>query len=310
MLPSQLRGRLRIPAMAAPMFLVSGPNLVVETCKAGVLGTFPTLNQRTADGYEQWLIKIRRDLGNADCAPFGAQFGIHHTNPRQAPDLALAIRYEVPLIVTTLGITRDITDAVHAYGGLVFHDATTIRHAKKALDANVDGVIAVCGGAGGHSGTYNPFAFITELRPLVGDKTLILAGAVSNGQSIAGAIASGADMVSLGTCFIATHESMAPDAQKAMILESTINDIVYTDKISGIGASFLAQTLSRASKSRGTHGVFDVAREISPKLWRDFWSAGQGVGGINSITSVAELCDRLAREYGRAVDRLTATALA
>jgi nitronate monooxygenase len=184
------------------MFLVSGPDLVVATCQAGVLGTFPVLNQRTTEGFEAWLADIRGRLAGQDCAPFGAQFVVHSTNPRHAADFAAAIRHEVPIIITTLGITRELTDSVHAYGGLVFHDVTTMKHAKKALDANADGIIAVCGGAGGHAGTYNPFAFITELKQVAGDKTIILAGAVSNGQSIAGAIAAGADLVSIGTRFI------------------------------------------------------------------------------------------------------------
>ena len=198
MIPEKLRQRLKLPVMAAPLFLVSGPDLVVEACKAGVIGAFPTLNQRKAEGFEAWLIEIRRRLPDESSALFAPMFGIHHTNPRQAPDLALAIKYQAPIVVTTLGITREIVDAIHAYGGFVFHDATTIRHAIKALEAGVDGIIAVTQGAGGHAGTYNPFAFLAELRPIVGKKTLILAGAISNGQAIAGAIAAGADMVSLG----------------------------------------------------------------------------------------------------------------
>lgn len=290
------------------MFLVSGPDLVVEACQAGVLGTFPVLNQRTTEGFEAWLCDIRGRLGGRDSAPFGAQFVIHSTNPRHAADFAAAIRHEVPIIITTLGITRELTDAVHAYGGLVFHDAITMKHAKKALDANVDGIIAVCGGAGGHAGTYNPFAFITELKQIAGDKTIILAGAVSNGQSIAGAIAAGADLVSIGTRFISTHESMAPAGQKTMIRESGIDDIIYTAEVSGIGASFLAQTLSRPYDSPKDHGGFNVAREISPKLWKDIWTAGQGVGGVNDILSVADLCARLQREFHEGARRLSAAA--
>ena len=204
MLPDRLRQRLKIPVMAAPMFLVSGPDLVVEACQAGVLGTFPVLNQRTTEGFETWLAEIRGRLAGKDGAPFGAQFVVHATNPRHSADVAAAIRHEIPIVITTLGITRELTDAVHGYGGLVFHDATTMKHAKKALDANVDGIIAVCGGAGGHAGTYNPFAFVTELRQVAGDKTIILAGAISNGQSVAGAIAAGADLVSIGTRFISS----------------------------------------------------------------------------------------------------------
>ena len=304
MIPQKLQSRLELPAMVAPMFLVSGPDLVVEACKSGLVGTFPTLNQRTAEGFEEWLMEIRRRLRHDD-APFGTQFGIHRTNPRQAPDLALAIKYEVPLVITTLGITREITDAVHAYGGLVFHDATTVKHAVKAVEANVDGVIAVAHGAGGHSGTYNPFAFLTELRPVVGDRALILAGAISNGQSIAGAIAAGADMVSLGTCFIPTAESMAPPEQKAMVLDSNLTDIIYTDEISGIGASFLGQTLKKYKKSGDGPVTFDVAQDISPKVWRDYWSAGQGVGGSTEITTTRTLCKRLAEDYARGLDRAT-----
>lgn len=308
MLPDRLRKRLKIPVMASPMFLVSGPDLVVEACQAGVLGTFPVLNQRTTGGFEAWLADIRGRLAGQDCAPFGAQFVIHGTNPRHAADFAVAIRHEVPVIITTLGITRELTDAVHAYGGLVFHDATTMKHAKKALDANVDGIIAVCGGAGGHAGTYNPFAFVTELRQIAGDKAIILAGAVSNGQSIAGAIATGADLVSIGTRFISTLESMAPVEQKTMICESGIDDIVYTAEVSGIGASFLAQTLNRPHDNPKDHGGFNVAREISPKLWKDIWTAGQGVGGVNDIIPVAELCARLHSEWSDGIRRLSAAA--
>lgn len=304
MIPEKLRQRLKLPAMAAPLFLVSGPDLVVEACKAGVVGAFPTLNQRTSGGFEAWLVEIRRRLPDESSAPFAPMFGIHHTNPRQAPDLALAIKYQAPIVVTTLGITREIVAAVHTYGGLVFHDATTVRHAIKALEADVDGVIAVAHGAGGHAGTYNPFAFIGELRPVVGEKTLILAGAMSNGQAIAGAIAAGADMVSIGTRFVATEESMAPRGQKEMILSSSIEDIVFTDEISGMGASFLKQTITKFRRPQKRAVQFNVAEEISPKVWKDYWSAGQGVGGITEIVSVRALCEQLKAEYQSGVARL------
>lgn len=306
MLPDRLRRHLKIPVMAAPMFLVSGPDLVVEACQAGVLGTFPVLNQRSTEGFDAWLTEIHGRLAGRDGAPFGAQFVVHATNPRHAADLAVAIRHQVPVIITTLGITRELTDAVHGYGGLVFHDAISMKHARKALEADVDGIIAVCGGAGGHAGTYNPFAFVTELRQIARDKTIILAGAVSNGQSVAGAIAAGADLVSIGTRFISTQESMAPVGQKVMICESDIDDIVYTAEVSGVGASFLAQTLNRPYDDPREHGGFNVAREISPKLWKDIWTAGQGVGGVNDIIPVAELCARLEREWIDGVSRLTA----
>jgi nitronate monooxygenase len=298
---------MKLPAMAAPLFLVSGPDLVVEACKAGVIGAFPTLNQRTAEGFEAWLIEIRRRLPDESSAPFAPMFGIHRTNPRQAPDLALAIKYQAPIVITTLGITREIVDAIHAYGGFVFHDATTIRHAIKALEANADGIIAVTQGAGGHAGTYNPFAFLGELRPLVGKKTLILAGAMSNGQAIAGAIAAGADMVSLGTRFVATEESMASRAQKEMIVSSSIEDIIFTDEISGIGASFLKQTILKFKRRQNDAIQFDVTEEISPKVWKDYWSAGQGVGAITEIVSVRTLCEQLMAEYQSGVARVVRT---
>ena len=283
--------------MAAPMFLVSGTDLVVETCKGGLIGAFPSLNQRTPAGFEQWLIEIRRRLVDQSFAPFAAMLGIHRTNPRQETDLALAIKYQVPIVITTLGITRELTDAVHGYGGLVFHDATTIKHAIKALDANVDGVIAVTQGAGGHAGKYNPFAFLGELRPFIGKKTLILAGAIANGQAIAGAIAAGADMVSLGTRFIVAEESLAPLAQKEMIIASTVDDIVFTDEISGIGASFLKQTIAKFRRPESGPIKFNVAEEISPRVWRDYWSAGQGVGAISKIVPARKICEQLAVEY-------------
>jgi nitronate monooxygenase len=307
MIPERLRRRLKLPVMAAPLFLVSGPDLVVEACKAGVVGAFPTLNQRTAEGFEAWLIEIRRRLPDESSAPFAPMFGIHRTNPRQAPDLALAIKYQAPIVITTFGITREIVDAIHAYGGFVFHDATTVRHAIKALKAGVDGIIAVTQGAGGHAGTYNPFAFLAELRPIVGNKTLILAGAMSNGQAIAGAIAAGADMASLGTRFVATKESMAPNGQKEMIISSSIEDIVFTDEISGISASFLKQTIMKFRRPQGGAVQFNVAEEISPKVWKDYWSAGQGVGAVTEILSVRALCEQLMAEYQSGVARLVGT---
>ncbi|WP_242098534.1 nitronate monooxygenase [Sphingomonas sp. CROZ-RG-20F-R02-07] len=276
------------------MFLVSGPELVLETCRAGFIGSFPSYNQRTPEGFGDWLHDIDRHRRAGD-APFAVQFGVHPTNPRLSADLELTIAHQVPIVITALGITREFTDAIHAYGGLVFHDATTIRHARKALEVNVDGIIAVCAGAGGHAGTYNPFAFIGELKPLLAGRTLIVAGGISSGAGVAGAIAAGADLVSLGTVFINTAESMAPQAMKQMIVDSTVSDIVYTEEVSGVPASFLAQTL----KSEHTRplGGFNVADEISPKIWKDIWSAGQGVGSVNSVVPVAELADRLVREY-------------
>jgi len=306
-----LLSRLAAPALAAPMFLVSGPDLVIATSRAGLLGTFPALNQRTSDGFEDWLKQIRRALHDGD-APFGVNLTPHRTNPRAQADIALAIRYQVPVIITTLGVDRALVDAVHGYGGLVFHDAISVRHAVKAIAAGVDGVIAVCAGAGGHAGTANPFAFAAELLPQMRGAALILSGGISSGAGIAGAIAAGADMAALGTCFIATEESMAADGHKQMICDAALSDIVYTDRISGMPASFLAPSLAPfgildapAGAAPVAPQTFNVGEEITPRLWRDFWSAGQSVGGVTQVVPVGALCRSLVAEYHAAVWRLT-----
>jgi len=307
MLPTTLAGRLRLPVLASPLFLISGPDLVVETSKAGVIGSFPSFNQRTSAGYEEWLKDIRDRLGPDD-APWAVQFAVHRTNARLAEDMALTVKYQVPILITALGITREVTDAVHAYGGLVFHDAINVHHARRALEMNVDGIIAVCNGAGGHAGTYNPFAFIGELRPLLGDKALILSGCISDGSSIASAIAAGADLAYVGTRLVNTAESMASDKMKQLVIESDITDIIYSAEVDGVGANWLRQTLPekgnlRAGGTVGSMNVTDVLGE--PKRWRDILSAGQGVGSIHDTPPVAELIRRMEREYLAATDRLT-----
>ncbi|MDR6861223.1 nitronate monooxygenase [Variovorax guangxiensis] len=298
MIPPQLQRALRLPMLAAPMFLVSNPNFVVASCRAGIVGTFPSLNQRTSEGYEDWLKQIRSRLGGT--VSFGVQFPIHRTNPRVEKDLAVTVEHKVPLLITSMGITREITDAVHSYGGLVFHDAISVRHARKALDANVDGIIAVCGGAGGHAGTYNPFAFLAELRPLVGpDRTLLLGGCIGDGYSMAGAIAAGADLVYVGTRMAATLESGAQEAHKKLIVDSDITDIVYSDDVAGVGGNWLKSTIPQTAIEAGTLALMDDV-----KRWRDIWSAGQGVGSIHDTPTVAELVERMAGEFEQAADIL------
>lgn len=306
MLPTNLAGRLRLPVLASPLFLISGPDLVVETSKAGVIGSFPSFNQRTSAGYEEWLKDIRRRL-SPDDAPWATQFAIHRTNARLAEDMALTVKYQVPILITALGITREVTDAVHAYGGLVFHDAINMHHARRALEMNVDGIIAVCNGAGGHAGTYNPFAFIGELRPILGNKALILSGCISDGDSIASAIAAGADLAYIGTRFINTAESTASAKMKQLVIDSDITDIIYSAEVDGVGANWLRQTLPetgnlRAGGTVGSMNVTDVLGE--PKRWRDILSAGQGVGAIRDTPPVAELISRMEAEYLAATNRL------
>jgi nitronate monooxygenase len=254
-LPPAFEGRLTVPAIAAPMFLVSGPDLVVEACRAGVVGTFPALNQRTNEGYAAWLDEIATRLADADPAsgrrpaPFGVNLIVHRTNTRLREDLETTVRHKVPLVITSLGAVSDVVDAVHAYGGVVLHDVINLRHAEKALDAGVDGLIAVAAGAGGHAGTFSPFAFMAELRAMT-DKLIALSGSISHGREIAAARVLGADFAYLGTRFIATRESMADEAYKAMLLSSSAKDIVYTPAISGVHANFLRPRSRRPASTR------------------------------------------------------------
>jgi nitronate monooxygenase len=306
-LPSSLAGRLRLPAIAAPMFLVSGPDLVVETCRSGLIGTFPALNQRTSEGYSDWLAEIKQRLSaHPAAAPFGINLIVHRSNPRVDADLKITVEHKVPIVITSLGAVADLVKAVHGYGGLVFHDVIGLRHAEKAAEAGVDGIIAVAAGAGGHAGTISPFALVAEIRRFF-DKTIILSGAMSNGAQIAAARAMGADLTYLGTRFIATRESLAVDEFKAMILRSTFSDIVYTPAISGVNASFLRQSLVANGldpENLTSHAKLDMNAEA--RVWKTIWSAGHGVGTIRDIPPTAELCERLIAEYKEAVARLAA----
>lgn len=307
------RGSLKLPAIAAPMFLVSGPELVIETCKAGIAGSFPALNQRTSEGYAAWLDEISAALGRWQSetghqpAPYGINLIVHKTNPRLMADLAITCQARVPFVITSLGAVRDVVQAVHSYGGIVLHDVISARHAEKAIEAGVDGVIAVSAGAGGHAGTVNPFAMIQELRPICGDKMLVLAGAMSNGLSVSGAIAAGADLAYLGTRFIATTESRAHADYKQMLVTSGTKDIVYTPKISGVNANFLIPSLIRAGLDVETMAPSQgMDLEHEAKAWSTVWSAGHGVAGINAVVPVADLARELIADYAGAADRLAA----
>lgn len=300
MLPKNLES-LRVPAIAAPMFLVSGPDLVVETGRSGVIGTFPALNQRSSEGYEAWLAEIRERLSQFENpAPFGVNLIVHKTNPRLDADLEITVRHRVPIVITSLGAVRNVVDAVHSYGGIVFHDVIHLYHARKAADAGVDGLIAVSAGAGGHAGTLNPIAFLEEIRQFF-DKTVILSGSISNGRQILAAQLLGADLAYLGTRFIATKESLAPDAYKQMLLDSAAKDIVYTPSISGVNANFLRASLERAGLDPENLPPPRKMNMEGERAWKDIWSAGHGVGGIHDIPSASDLCERLIREYQDAV---------
>ena len=317
-IPATFQGRLSVPVVQAPMFLVSNPVMVAEACKSGVVGTFPALNQRTGEGFEQWLNEVERLLAEHDeanpdtrAAPYGVNLIVHHTNPRLKEDLETIVHHEVPLIITSLGAVTDVVDAVHSYGGIVFHDVTTVRHAKKAIGAGVDGLILVCAGAGGHAGVLSPFALLSEIRAFY-DGTVLLAGCISSGDQVAAARAMGADLAYIGSRFINVTESGANDYLKQMIVEAKAADIIYTDAFSGVPANFLRQSVIDAgidpdNPEKRTESV-DAGQEFTyeeeeQKAWRDIFSAGQGVGSIDDVPATAELCDRIRSEYEAALNR-------
>ena len=311
-IPPSLEGGLALPAVAAPMFLTSGPDLVVETCKNGVIGTFPALNQRTSEGFEAWLVEIERALSDFEAAnpgkraaPYGVNLIVHHTNPRLQADLEICVKHKVPLIITSLGAVADLVDAVHGYGGVVFHDVTTVRHGRKAAGAGVDGLILVCAGAGGHAGIASPFALVPEIRQFF-DGTILLAGCISDGRGIAAAEMMGADMAYLGTRFINTKESMVKDANRQMIIDAAAAHIVYTPALSGIPANFLRESLVKAGldpDNLPAKKEINMGEELDTesRAWKDIWSAGQGVGSIDDVPSAADLCQKLTREYRDAI---------
>nr|WP_255552748.1 nitronate monooxygenase family protein [Brevundimonas sp. BAL450] len=292
---------LTLPVIAAPMFLVSGPDLVVETCNAGMIGTFPSLNQRTTEGYRDWLVEIKERL-KPDAAPFGVNHIVHPTNPRLMADMMVSVEHQVPLIITSLGAVRDVVDAVHGYGGVVFHDIANVRHARKAAEAGVDGLILVANGAGGHAGVVNPFALVNEVRTFF-DGTIILSGCLSTGQDVAAALMMGADFAYMGTRFIATTESLAQQEYKQMIVDAGASDVTYTPAVSGIPANFLTPSLVANGidpKSLPEHKL-DMGEEA--RAWKTVWSAGQGAGGVHDIPTTAELIRRLNDEFVSACDK-------
>lgn len=294
-IPQQLAGRLAIPAIVAPMFLISGPDLVVECCKAGLLGTFPALNQRTTDGFVEWLDDIEARLdGNA--APYGVNLIVHRTNTRLQADLEMVVKRKVPLVITSLGTVREVIDAVHSYGGLVFHDVISARHAEKATKAGADGLIAVSAGAGGHAGTISPFALIDEIRGIF-DGALVLAGALSRGRHVAAAELIGADYGYFGSHFIPTEESLAPPGQKAMMVDARAADIIHTDKVTGIYANFMKASLAANGllDAPGHVGALDLEGEA--RAWKTIWSAGHGVGAVKSVRPARAICEELIADY-------------
>ena len=302
---------LALPVIAAPMFLISGPKLVIECCKAGIIGTFPALNQRTTEGLDEWLTQIKTELSDWEqetgkkAAPFGVNLIVHGSNPRLEADLRVCGKHRVPLIITSLGAVSDVVDAVHSWGGEVFHDVIKRRHGEKAAEAGVDGLIAVAAGAGGHGGTLNPMPLIAELRSVF-DGRIILSGCISSGRDVAAALQMGADLAYMGTRFIATDESMATPEYREMIVQSKAEEIVYTAAISGVSANFLGRSLRAAGITeedlrRTTKIDFGKEMDTEAKAWKTIWSAGQGVSTVSETLTVGALVARLREEFGAAV---------
>ena len=314
-IPNGIKAHLRLPVLAAPMFVVSGPELVIEQCKAGVIGSFPALNARPQEDLDQWLTRIETELAlyqqqnpGRKVAPFAVNLIVNKANTRLEQDTEVVLAHKVPIVITSLSAPTAMVPRVHAYGGMVFHDVIKVRHAEKALEAGVDGLIAVCGGAGGHAGTLNPFALVNELRR-IHEGPLVLSGAITNGSAILAAEAMGCDLAYLGTRFIATQESLAVEGYKKMIVDSNSGDVVYTPLFSGVHGSYLAGSIRNAGLDPDNLPMIETPglyrnREDRPKTWKEIWGAGQGVGDIDDVPSVAALVDRLEREYLEARRRL------
>ena len=311
----QLKNQLSLPVIAAPMFIVSNPDLVIAQCESGVVGSFPALNARPAEKLEEWLTAIesaldrrRREQPEAKTAPFAVNQIIHQSNDRLDHDLEVCIRHQVPIIITSLRAPDDVVKKVHVYGGMVFHDVISIRHAHKALEAGVDGLVLVCAGAGGHAGALSPFALVREVRRFFAGP-IALSGAITDGAGILAAEAIGADFAYIGTRFIATHEANAVEGYKQMILDSAAADVVYTPFFSGVYGNYLKQSVAAAGLDPDHLPAADKASmnfgsNRAPKVWKDIWGAGQGVGNIDEVLPARELVARLRREYAAARERL------
>lgn len=305
---------LSLPVVAAPMFLISGPKLVTACCKNGIVGTFPALNQRTTAGFDTWLteiedeLKAHEDTTGQKAAPYGVNLIVHRTNPRVQADLEVVVKHQVPLVITSLGAVSELVEAVHSYGGLVFHDVINRRHAEKATEAGVDGLILVSAGAGGHAGTLNPIAFASEIRRFF-DKTILLSGCLSTGRDVATALQMGADLAYMGTRFINTTESKADAAYQKMIIDSKTKDIIYTAAVSGVPANFMRDSLENAGipeerwqqTKKINFGEELDAAQAEARAWKTIWSAGHGVTSIDDVLPVAELVKRLKDEFKVAI---------
>jgi nitronate monooxygenase len=320
-LPATLAGRLRLPVIGSPMFIVSGPDLVIAQCKAGIVGSFPALNARPAEVLEQWIVRIKTELAEYQAAnpgrkvaPFAVNQICHVSNDRLQHDVEVCVKHRVPIIITSLRPPGELVRAVHGYGGIVLHDVISMRHARKALGEGVDGLIVVCAGAGGHAGTLSPFALVHELRDEY-DGCIVLSGAIVSGDSVLAAQVMGADLAYMGTRFIASTEANAAASYKQMIVDSSADDVVYSPYFSGIHGNYLRGSIANAGLDPAS--LPDAGKDKmnfagggsdAKKAWKDIWGAGQGVGSIHDVADVATLVDRIETEYRAAKGKICAAA--
>ena len=319
-IPEILKGRLSIPVVASPLFIISGPELVIAQCKAGVVGSFPSLNARPVEVLDEWLTQINAELdaynlANPDkpAAPFAVNQIVHNSNDRLMQDVELCVKHKVPIVITSLGARTEVFDAIHSYGGIVLHDVINNRFAKKAIEKGADGLICVAAGAGGHAGTLSPMPFIQEVREWF-DGPVLLSGAIATGDAVLAAQAMGADMAYIGSAFIATKEANADEAYKQSLVDFAASDIVYTNLFTGVHGNYLRPSIEAAGldpdnlpESDPSKMNFGSGGSTKAKAWRDIWGCGQGINAIKSIDTAGELVERLKREYAAARERVLAS---
>ena len=316
-IPSHIKDNLSIPVIGSPLFIISGPELVIAQCKAGIIGSFPALNARPQHVLEEWIVRIKTELAeykaenpDAKVAPFAVNQICHGSNDRLAEDMATCVKHEVPIIITSLRPPAELVEAAHSYGGLVYHDVINVRHAKKAVEQGVDGLILVCAGAGGHAGALSPFALLREVKEWF-DGTVILSGAIGDGHAVAASLALGADFAYMGTRFIATQEANADPEYKKMLEESAADDIVYSSLFTGVRGNYLKPSISNAGmdpdnlpSADKSSMNFGSGGNTKSKAWKDIWGSGQGIGRIYDSPPVSELVNRIKTEYEQAKEEL------
>ncbi|WP_448577890.1 NAD(P)H-dependent flavin oxidoreductase [Thermaurantiacus sp.] len=306
---ARLKARMKLPVIGSPLFIISNPDLVIAQCKAGIIGSFPSLNARPIEQFEEWLQRLNRELSDDD-APYAVNLIVHKSTDRLLADLELCVKYKVPVIITSLGAREDVNQAIHSYGGIVLHDVINNRFAKKAIEKGADGLIPVAAGAGGHAGTTSPFALVAEIREWF-DGPIALSGSIATGYGVLGAEAMGADFAYIGSAFIATREARADERYKQAIVDCTSADIVYSDLFTGVHGNYLRPSIVAAGldpdhlpKGDVTTMNFGSGGNTEAKAWRDIWGSGQGIGAVKAIVPAAEFIDKLKREYAEARARL------